>query len=131
MKVAYVDSSVLVAIAFGEKGYRKQVLRLQAYDRLVSSNLQEAELSSALVREDVSVDPGGLLSHLDWLFPDRPLTPEYSRVLDCGYVRGADLWHLACALFLSPDPEEISFVTLDQRQRTVALALGFADDCDP
>jgi predicted nucleic acid-binding protein len=131
MKVAYVDSSVLVAIAFGEKGYRKQVKRLQAYDRLVSSNLLEAELSSALVREDVSVDPGGLLSHLDWLFPHRPLTPEYSRVLDCGYVRGADLWHLACALFLSPGPEDISFVTLDHRQRTVALALGFAENCDP
>lgn len=45
MKVAYVDSSVLVAIAFGEKGFARQVKRLQGFDRLVSSNLLEAELS--------------------------------------------------------------------------------------
>ena len=126
MKVAYVDSSVLVAIALGEKDFARQVKRVQGFDRLVSSNLLEAELSSALAREQVSGDPGGLLSHLDWLFPERPLTPEYSRVLAAGYVRGADLWHLACALYLSPRPEDISFLTLDQRQNEVARSLGFA-----
>ena len=127
MKVAYVDTSCLVAIAFGEKGSRALTNRLQACDRLLSSNLLEAELSATLAREKVGGDPGGLLSHLDWLFPDRPLTPEYSRVLTAGYVRGADLWHLACALYLAPKPEELHFLTLDKRQKKVARKIGFRD----
>jgi len=45
-------------------------------------------------------------------------------VLTAGYVRGADLWHLANALFLSPD-RAIDFVTLDVRQRDLSRRLGF------
>ena len=43
--------------------------------------------------------------------------------LDC--VRGADLWHLAVALFLDPE-REIDFLTLDVRQRDIARRLGFS-----
>ena len=68
-----------------------------------------------------------ILSGLGWTHPDRPLEPELVRVLDHGYVRGADLWHLACALFVSPDTAELSFLTLDCRQRGVAESLGFRD----
>jgi len=42
-----------------------------------------------------------------------------------GDVRGADLWHLACALFLTSVPAQIGFLTLDQRQNELAAALGF------
>ncbi len=125
MKVAYVDTSCLVAIAFGEKGSRDLARKLQGFDRLLSSNLLEAELSAALAREEADADPGGLLSNLDWLFPDRPLTSEYSRVLAAGYVRGADLWHLACALYVAPKPEELYFLTLDKRQQKIAESIGF------
>jgi hypothetical protein len=48
-----------------------------------------------------------------------------SRVLEVGYLGGADLWHLACALYLVEDPPEMSFITLDDRQGTVAAGLGF------
>ncbi len=126
MKVAYVDTSCLVAIAFGERGSKALAKRLQGFDRLLSSNLLEAELLSALAREKTKGDPGHLLSNLDWLLPDRPLTPEYSRVLTAGYVRGADLWHLACALYVAPKAEELHFVTLGKRQKKVANAIGFA-----
>ncbi len=124
MKAAYVDTSCLVAVAFDERGRRALAKRLRGYDRLVASNLLEAELAATLVREGVGADPSGLLAHLDWLFPDRPLTPEYSRVLSAGYVRGADLWHLACALYLSPDPAQLHFLTLDKRQADLAGKLG-------
>jgi hypothetical protein len=39
--------------------------------------------------------------------------------------RGADCWHLATALYLSPDPSALTFLTLDLAQRHVAKALGF------
>jgi hypothetical protein len=45
-------------------------------------------------------------------------------ILSIGYVRGADLWHLAVALFLDPK-REIDFMTLDERQRDVSRKLGF------
>jgi len=125
MKVAYVDTSCFVAIAFDEDGSRALAERLQRFDRLISSNLLEAEFAATLAREAVKESPAGYLSHLDWIFPDRPLTPEYDRVLASGYVRGADLWHLACALYLAPTPEELHFITLDQRQQKVAEAVGF------
>lgn len=48
-----------------------------------------------------------------------------SAVLGTGYLRGADLWHVATALYVSPDPSELAFVTVDTRQGTAAEALGF------
>jgi len=125
MKVAYVDTSCLVSIAFGERGSKALGKRLGSFDRLISSNLLEAELMSTLAREEVTDSPAALLANLDWLLPDRPLTAEYEQVLAAGYVRGADLWHLACALYLSPHPEAISFLTLDKQQKKVAQAAGF------
>ncbi len=124
MKVAYVDTSCLVAIAFGERGATAVERRLAGFDALVASNLLEAELRAAFKREKADgVDT--LLELIEWISPERPLGNEIARVLSAGYVRGADCWHLATALYLSPDPGEISFVTLDERQREVAATLGF------
>ncbi|MFV1980896.1 MAG: hypothetical protein ACC655_07065, partial [Rhodothermia bacterium] len=94
------------------------------FDELLSSNLLEAELRSAVLREDVPFE-FNLLSWISWVLPDRPLGREMARVLEAGYVRGADLWHLACALYLVEDPPELSFATLDKRQAKVAGQLGF------
>ena len=126
MTFAYVDSSCLVALAFDEPGARKLAARLRRFDRLFSSNLLEAELRSALVREGVNGHIEDLLSWLTWVYPNRPLTPEYARITAAGYLRGADLWHLANALFLAPDPTDLSFLTLDGRQGEVARRLGFS-----
>lgn len=93
-------------------------------DRLFASNLLEAELRATCAREGVQFDPG-LLSGMNWILPNRPLGAELARVVSVGYLRGADLWHLACAVYLDPTVEEISFLTLDGRQRDVAERLGF------
>lgn len=125
MSAAYVDTSCLVAVALGERGSRALARRLAGYDVLLASNLLEAELRAALAREHVAVAPDPLLRRVSWVLPDRPLGAECTRVLEQGYVRGADLWHLACALFVEPEPRELAFITLDARQGAVAYALGF------
>ncbi len=124
MSVAYVDTSALVAIAFNERGAAALARRLDAFSRLLSSNLLEAELRAAYTREGHRFTPS-LVSGIEWVLPDRPLTYEFETVLRVGYLRGADLWHIATALYLVREPGDISFVTLDDRQRTVATALGF------
>lgn len=124
MSLAYVDTSCLVAIAFGERGAAAIARRLEGFDELLSANLLEAELRSSFSREEVAFEPD-LLSWITWVLPDRPLGRELARTLEVGHLRGADLWHVACALYLAEDPPKLSFVTLDGRQRAVAEALGF------
>jgi predicted nucleic acid-binding protein len=127
VKLAYVDTSCLVAIAFAEPGARKVAGRLRRLDRLFSSNLLEAELRSALTREGVSGDAAqDLLAGITWVYPNRPLTQEFNRIMTLGYLKGADLWHVACALFLAPDVRDLAFMTLDQPQQRVATRLGFS-----
>lgn len=126
MKGAYVDTSCLVAIALAEAGAASVIRRLAPFDALYSSNLLSAELYSALQRERVSQDVS-TLDRIGWVIPDRPLHPEIARVLEAGHVRGADCWHLASALYLAEDPGEISFLTLDTRQWSVARKLGFQE----
>ncbi len=125
MRIAYVDTSCLVAIAFGEPGSRRLAARLKRFGRLFSSNLLEAELRSALIREKVESRGKALLSGISWILPSRPLTPEFDRLAVAGYVKGADMWHLANALFLAPDGKDLAFLTLDMRQEEVAATLGF------
>ena len=124
MSSVYIDSSSMVAIAFNEPGAAEVRDNLNGFTRRVSSNLLEAELRSAHTRAHRQV-PAGLLSSIDWILPTRSLAPEFEAVLSAGYLRGADLWHVACALYVSPDPGQLTFVTLDQRQRAVAATLGF------
>lgn len=124
MKAAYLDTSCLVAVAFDEPGARGLADEIVAFAELFASNLLEAELRSALAREEVGHDPA-LLTGVTWILPDRPLSPEISRVLSTGYARGADLWHLATALYLVEAPGDLSFLSLDQRQAALAAELGF------
>ena len=126
MKAAYVDTSCLVAIALGEAGQARLASRLAEFDQLFSSNLLEAELRATLSREGAQDRGEGLLTWLWWVYPDRPLTPEFEKVLGEGYSKGADLWHLACALYLRDELSEVSFLSLDERQAAVATSLGFA-----
>jgi hypothetical protein len=50
---------------------------------------------------------------------------EITRVLRSAYLRGADLWHLSTAIYVTSDPSDLTFLTLDRRQAEVAEALGF------
>lgn len=126
MKAAYVDTSCLVAIAFGEAGGQALARRIDSMDRVFASNLLEAELRATFIRERVPVDHP-LLGRITWVLPDRPLGKEIGVVLAAGYLRGADLWHLASALFLAGNPRDLPFITLDERQQVVARKLGFPD----
>lgn len=129
MNLAYVDTSCLVAVAFAEPGARTVAGRLHRFDRLFSSNLLEAELRSALIREGVPVErEQPLLDGITWIYPNRPLGREFDRITPLGYLRGADLWHLACALFLASEATELAFLTLDTRQANVARRLGFSSE---
>ena len=124
MTVAYVDTSALVAIAFGEPGSAALVRRLGTFSGLLSSNLLEAELRAAYSREERHF-PQDIVSGIEWVLPDRPLASEFAQVLEVGYLRGADLWHVATALYAARRPSGIWFVTLDMKQRKIAAALGF------
>lgn len=114
----------MVAIALGESGAPAIGRRIRAFDALVAANVVEAEVRSALARERVRADRNPVAG-LRWILPDRPLSAEIAAVAAAGYVRGADLWHLACALYVAESPADLTFLTLDERQRALAQALGF------
>jgi predicted nucleic acid-binding protein len=128
VKLAFVDTSCLAAIVLNERNASTVSRKLAAFDRLAAAPLLEAELRTMLHREghraEAQVQPW--LAPMLWVSPDRPLSAEIATVLAAGYVRGADCWHLATALYFSPEPGDITFLTLDARQRDVAKALGFA-----
>jgi hypothetical protein len=120
---AYVDTSVIVAITLGEVGAEAILAKVRPFE-LVAAPLLEAEWRSACSRNQVVPD-ASLLGEILWIASPGPLSEELERVFEAGYVRGADAWHLATALSLAPDPSELTFLTLDDRQRAVAEALGF------
>lgn len=74
-------------------------------------------------------DPSGLriiFAQYDLIHPTRSLGVEIRQALDEAYLRGADLWHVACALFVATDSQaEIAFLSRDRSQRRVANDLGF------
>ena len=124
MSIAYVDSSVIVGIAFLEPGWSDVERRLAEFSDLRSSNLLEAEVRAAYARIGREFD-ARVLSGIRWVLPDRPLTQEFRAALAVGTLKGADLWHVATALYVAPRPSDVSFMTLDGRQQAVAGNLGF------
>ncbi|MHB8837566.1 MAG: type II toxin-antitoxin system VapC family toxin [Gemmatimonadaceae bacterium] len=127
MSRAFVDTSFLAAVALGERTAHSLRRRLAAHDTLAAATLLEAELCSILRRESSVAESrvAPWLAGIEWVAPARPLSEEIARVLAAGYVRGADCFHLATALYFSPEPSDISFLTLDVQQGAVARALGF------
>jgi hypothetical protein len=125
-QVAYVDSSCMISIALGEPYHRELSSRLSHLEGLFSSNLLEADLRAAVAREGEKA--GGvkdIVAWMNWVHPYRPLTPEFQRVLEVGLLKGSDLWHVACALFMRRKFPDIRFITTDGRQGEIARSLGF------
>lgn len=128
MRVAYVDTSALVALAFDEHQGDRVREALAGYDRLFSSDLLEAELRSVFRREGRPWSEAWVAG-VGRLRPERGLGPLYDRALAKGFLRGADLWHLACALHLAelldplPSPP-LGFFSLDRAQREVGEGVG-------
>jgi len=115
----------MVSIAFGERGSAESKLRLAEFGFIHSANLLEAELLATLKREGAKATMPAL-ERVIWVIPDRPLHAEIRKVLSAGYLRGADCWHLAAALYVAVDPGNLTFLTLDTKQAAVAKALGFS-----
>ena len=126
MTTAYIDTSVVVAIALGEREAQRVKTALRKMKRLCSANLLEAEFRAVMAREQLTPEAAQVLGAINWIHPNRPLSNEIRLALSCGYLRGADLWHLATALFFAPVPQQLCFATLDDRQRVVAEQLGFS-----
>lgn len=124
MNAAYIDSSLLIALRFPDPDVAKvSAENLKAY-QIYSSNLLEAEVRAFYWRNKVPFHASALAG-IQWVMPRRALKPEFAEVLAAGYLRGADLWHVATALYLRRDSPGLSFATLDARQGEVAAVLGF------
>ena len=128
MRLAYLDTSALVALAFDEHQGGGVRAALAGYDRLFSSDLLEAELRSVFHREGRPWSDAWVAG-VGRVRPERRLGPLFHRVLSAGFLRGADLWHLASALHLAelldplPSPP-LGLLTLDRAQREVGERLG-------
>ena len=128
MSLGYVDSSCIVAIALGEPECEALKESLGRFSILFSSGLLEAEVLSVLRREAVAEIPlDGFSTEIEWVVPEKPLGAEIREALAAGRLRGADLWHVASALYLRRQlGDGLAFVTLDGEQRAVAAELGFS-----
>lgn len=128
MTIAYLDTSFLLAIVFEEPRASRLRQILTRFDRVFASDVLVAEAFSAAAREHL--DEALLLSPLQpisLVFPQRSLQPELRETLAHGYLRGADLWHVGCALFIAGTGRKgVAFLSRDATQRAVARALGFA-----
>ena len=124
--MAYVDTSAILSIVFEEPDSAVLARRLADYTVLLSSNLLEAEMRSAFEREGLAFDASSI-SGIGWVNPTRSLSIEMEEALaNGGYLRGADLWHIAAALYVVESvPCKLTFITLDENQRVVAANLGF------
>ena len=121
-----MDTSAILAVLFNEPSSITLRDIFRKYGKLYASNLLEAELRSAAAREKVGQDAiSGALVHVDYVFPDRPLTGECEMILRHGVPRGADLWHMACALYVSERPSLVTFITMDRQQARIARLTGF------
>jgi hypothetical protein len=116
-----------VAIVLGEPEAPRLQRILAAQDRILTSDLSVAEALAAAMREGVDVDllrPA--LSSVTLILPSRSLEEEMRWALEFGRLRGADLWHVACALFVAGSVRsDLTFLSRDAAQRTVARRLGF------
>ena len=83
-------------------------------------------MRSAYERETLEFDPRSIPG-IGWVNPTRSLGLEMAKAIaNGGYLRGADLWHIAVALYVNDTiAGRMAFITLDDKQKGVAANLGF------
>lgn len=124
MSKVFLDSSSYLALALGQDRAEAVSDALFQVREVFAANLLAAEVAAALARHGAPM-PEDPYWWIQWVHPQASLEAEISRVLSAGMLRGADCWHLAVALSITPDPADLVFLTLDDRQREVARTLGF------
>ena len=124
MKPAYIDSSLLLALRLPKPNVVRPAAGDFADFQFFSSNLLEAEVRACYRRERVPFQTA-VLAGVEWVLPRRALHDEFAQVMSVGYLRGADLLHVATALYLRANAQDVWFATLDVRQGEIASALGF------
>ncbi len=124
MRAAYIDTSLLIGLRFdGGNNHARGVV---SQFRLYSSELLLAETLAFARRESLTEEQvSNAVAGISWVLPDRSLAPEMESIFGHGYLRGADAWHIACALFLGGDTFELRFLSLDTRQCDIAQKVGF------
>lgn len=126
MKFFYIDTSVLVSLMLKQGPYGSFKKQLQSADDVISSQLIESELMSVCRREEVDLEIAfEYLNKVSLIIPDRSLRREITATLKHGYCRGADLFHLSCALYIDPNASELHFLTADDKQKDLAKKMGF------
>jgi predicted nucleic acid-binding protein len=128
VSAAYLDSSFLVAILLGEPRSRSLQTTLGRFDDLFAGDLLVAEVLATAARERLPLERvAPALESIDLVLPDRSLEAEMREILERGRLRGADLWHLACALYLAGGGRDaLAFLSRDAPQRDLARRLGFS-----
>jgi hypothetical protein len=125
MPTAFVDTSCLSRVALKEPGHEHMSELLWRFDVWKASPLLYAELRSVCKRERAEGEGYDLLKRIEWVEIPGPLLAEVEEGLEAGYLRGPDLWHVACALYARTEEPELTFLTLDLAQAKVARALKF------
>lgn len=128
MDICYIDTSVLVALLFDESGADSAREFLKSSKRRISHHLIESEIFSVFHRQGSEYDAAiSALNAIEVVYPNvslRDYSVEIARRYS--YLRGADLLHVSCALWLSSKrPESFGFLTLDKKQNSVARDIGF------
>lgn len=125
-KTGYVDTSIVLSVVLGESSRSSDQKCLATFDNLWSHSLLESEFLSALKRENIDAAfEHAILHTIALIHPNRSLKTECRKILEYAYLRGADLHHLATALYFFPDPAAAYFLSLDRDQLKAAKQCGF------
>lgn len=121
----YVDTSVILSKLFGEPvKFDWEKLKNRT---IFSCSLIYYETISACARENLDLeDANSLLNSIDIISPNSILRKETEKILSVGFLKGADLKHVATAVWLSKgEPKNLHFLSFDKQQSLVAKKLGF------
>lgn len=135
----YLDSSVLLRVVLGEPGRLASWGRI---DQAVSSELirleclrtiDRARIELRLPDDDVSRQRADVLEAIDAMSLVPITTPVLERAAEPfpTLIGSLDALHLASALFVGDEYDELRFATHDHALAVAARSMGFAVDGDP
>lgn len=127
--VCYLDTSAWIAWKFGQRGKELFDNVDLEKDMVLSSPLLVAEYLSFLKKIERLADTRyeDELEFIRWIHPVDPIFKSCSEVAIKTELRGADLYHLATAVwFTEGHRKELRFLTCDDAQKNAAKKLGFS-----